>query len=131
MEPNSKTITLVYSNTHHVHVHVSLSINLLYFILYIYRPHNIEEIIMGISASKQWDEMNEVKQALDEAAAEQQMKDSTSTASGSGEKKSFKSKLRSRILKSGKTIVSIVTVSLIILYSQTPAQPVKEWTGHR
>ena len=86
---------------------------------------------MGISASKQWDEMNEVKQALDEAAAEQQMKDSTSTASGSGEKKSFKSKLRSRILKSGKTIVSIVTVSLIILYSQTPAQPVKEWTGHR
>ena len=57
---------------------------------------------MGISASKQWDEMNEVKQALDEAAAEHQMKDSTSTASGSsGEKKSFKSKLRSRILKSG------------------------------
>lgn len=55
---------------------------------------------MGISASKQWDEMNEVKQALDEAAAENQMKDSTSTASGSGEKKSFKSKLRSRILKS-------------------------------
>ena len=57
---------------------------------------------MGISASKQWDEMNEVKQALDEAAAEHQMKDSTSTASGSSvEKKSFKSKLRSRILKSG------------------------------
>jgi len=57
---------------------------------------------MGISASKQWDEMNEVKQALDEAAAEHQMKESSSsTASGSsGEKKSFKSKLRSRILKS-------------------------------
>ena len=86
---------------------------------------------MGLSASKQWDEMNEVKQALDEAAAEQQMKDSTSTASGSGEKKSFKSKLRSRILKSGKTIKSIVTVSLLILYSQTPAQPAKEWTEHR
>ena len=72
---------------------------------------------MGISASKQWDEMNEVKQALDEAAAEHQIKDSASTASGSGEKKSFKSKLRSRILKSGKHKKSSVILSLIIFDS--------------
>ena len=49
---------------------------------------------MGLSASKQWNEMNEVNQALEET--ENQVKGSSST-----EKKSFKNKLRSRILKSG------------------------------
>ena len=49
---------------------------------------------MGLSASKQWNEMNEVNQALEET--ENQVKNSSSA-----EKKSFKNKLKSRILKSG------------------------------
>ena len=54
---------------------------------------------MGLSASKQqWNEMNEVNQALEET--ENQVKNSSST-----EKKSFKNKLRSRILKSGTYII--------------------------
>jgi len=55
---------------------------------------------MGLSASKQqWNEMNEVNQALEET--ENQVKNSSST-----EKKSFKDKLRSRILKSDPRSVS-------------------------
>jgi len=54
---------------------------------------------MGLSASKQWNEMNEVNQALEET--ENQVKNSSSA-----EKKSFKNKLKSRILKSDPRSVS-------------------------
>jgi len=52
---------------------------------------------MGISASKQWNEMNEINQALEEATqAEKQRKPS---GSGSEEKKSFKNRFKTKILK--------------------------------
>ena len=55
---------------------------------------------MGISASKQWNEMNEINQALEEAAAETERQRKAS----SEEKKSLKSRFKTKILKSGKIV---------------------------
>ena len=58
---------------------------------------------MGLAASRQWNEMNEVNKALEEAQADTQakQKETVTSSGGSGEKKSLINKMRSRILKSG------------------------------
>ena len=76
---------------------------------------------MGLSASKQWNEMNEVNQALEET--ENQVKNSSSA-----EKKSFKNKLKSRILKSGiqNTSYSYLRSNNIFICSVTDPRSVSE-----
>ena len=59
---------------------------------------------MGISVSKQWNEMNEVNDAMQET--ETQIKSGQS----SSEKKSLKNRLKNRILKSGNFDFYLVMV---------------------
>ena len=74
------------------------------YLIYIDINTGQDIITMGLAASRQWNEMNEVNKALEEAQADTQakQKETVTSSGGSGEKKSLINKMRSRILKSGK-----------------------------
>ena len=76
---------------------------------------------MGLAASRQWNEMNEVNKALEEAQADTQakQKETVTSSGGSGEKKSLINKMRSRILKSGNIYFRLfvnISIEIKILF---------------